>query len=113
MKKYLRLLQILKIAAKYRLQELLEDFNLGTPVSLLFKLPFSSDKKLAKLTRGMRLRLALEELGPIFIKFGQLLSTRRDMLPLDLADELSQTSRSSCSFRMLKHKTIIEQHLGR
>jgi ubiquinone biosynthesis protein len=41
-------------------------------------------------TRGERLRLALEELGPIFVKFGQALSTRRDLLPEDIADELAK-----------------------
>ena len=41
-------------------------------------------------TRGQRLREALETLGPIFVKFGQVLSTRRDLLPLDLADELAK-----------------------
>jgi ubiquinone biosynthesis protein len=40
--------------------------------------------------RGARLRLALERLGPIFVKFGQVLSTRRDLLPLDIADELAR-----------------------
>ena len=40
--------------------------------------------------RGQRLRLALERLGPIFVKFGQVLSTRRDLLPQDLADELAR-----------------------
>jgi len=40
--------------------------------------------------RGVRLRLALEALGPIFVKFGQILSTRRDLIPLDIADELAK-----------------------
>jgi len=40
--------------------------------------------------RGKRLRLALEALGPIFVKFGQMLSTRRDLIPLDIADELAK-----------------------
>jgi len=40
--------------------------------------------------RGVRLRLALENLGPIFVKFGQVLSTRRDLLPSDIADELAK-----------------------
>ena len=40
--------------------------------------------------RGVRLRLALENLGPIFVKFGQVLSTRRDLLPADIADELAK-----------------------
>ena len=39
--------------------------------------------------RGQRLREALEQLGPIFVKFGQVLSTRRDLLPPDIAEELS------------------------
>ena len=39
--------------------------------------------------RGARLRMALEKLGPLFVKFGQVLSTRRDMLPPDVADELT------------------------
>ena len=40
--------------------------------------------------RGERLREALERLGPIFVKFGQVLSTRRDLLPVDVADELAK-----------------------
>ena len=40
--------------------------------------------------RAERLRLALEDLGPIFVKFGQMLSTRRDLIPLDIADELAK-----------------------
>ncbi|HXS30702.1 MAG TPA: hypothetical protein VN755_07700, partial [Steroidobacteraceae bacterium] len=40
--------------------------------------------------RGVRLRQAFERLGPIFVKFGQVLSTRRDLLPLDVADELAK-----------------------
>ena len=40
-------------------------------------------------SHGRRLRLACEALGPVFIKFGQMLSTRRDLLPPDLADELA------------------------
>ena len=43
-----------------------------------------------KAPRGQRLREALESLGPIFVKFGQVLSTRRDLLPLDIADELAR-----------------------
>ena len=40
--------------------------------------------------RGVRLRLALEHLGPIFVKFGQVLSTRRDLVPLDIVEELAK-----------------------
>jgi len=51
--------------------------------------PWTWFQRSAGITRGERLRLALEELGPIFIKFGQVLSTRRDLIPLDIADELA------------------------
>src|SRR5579871_922551 len=43
-----------------------------------------------RIGRGVRIRLALEELGPIFVKFGQVLSTRRDLLPPDISEELAK-----------------------
>src|SRR3954465_2272167 len=49
-------------------------------------MPFGRD---LRAPRGQRLRQALEHLGPIFVKFGQVLSTRRDLLPTDVADELA------------------------
>ena len=49
-----------------------------------------NDLSSASPTRGQRLREALETLGPIFVKFGQILSTRRDLVPLDIADELAR-----------------------
>jgi ubiquinone biosynthesis protein len=49
-----------------------------------------NDLSAASANRGRRLREALETLGPIFVKFGQILSTRRDLLPLDIADELAK-----------------------
>ncbi len=112
LKKYIRLLRILKVAGKYRLQDLLDEFNLSVPASLLLRISFSSDTKLAKLSRGMRLRLALEELGPIFIKFGQLLSTRRDMIPPDIADELAFLQDQVAPFDGEVAKEIIEKSLG-
>ena len=48
-----------------------------------------ASREIAAQSRGARLRLALQELGPIFVKFGQILSTRRDLVPLDVADELT------------------------
>src|SRR5437764_14709794 len=49
--------------------------------------------------RAVRLRQALEDLGPIFVKFGQMLSTRRDLLPTDIADELAQLQDAVPPFR--------------
>lgn len=112
MKKFLRLYRIAKIAARYRLQELLVDYQLSAAAAIFLRLPFRADPRIKDFTRGKRLRLALEELGPIFIKFGQLLSTRRDMLPLDIADELAYLQDQVAPFDGEQAKLIIEQALG-
>ncbi|WP_374348334.1 ubiquinone biosynthesis regulatory protein kinase UbiB [Chitinimonas sp.] len=62
--------------------------------------------------RAVRLRLALERLGPIFVKFGQVLSTRRDLLPLDLADELAKLQDRVKPFDSRIAEAMIEQALG-
>lgn len=63
--------------------------------------------------RGVRLRLALESLGPIFVKFGQVLSTRRDLLPPDIAIELARLQDQVPPFDPALAATIIERALGR
>ena len=61
--------------------------------------------------RGQRLRQALERLGPIFVKFGQVLSTRRDLLPLDIADELAKLQDHVPPFPSKVAVAIIERAL--
>ena len=63
--------------------------------------------------RGERLRLALEQLGPIFVKFGQVLSTRRDLLPPDVADELAKLQDRVPPFDPKVAATIVEKSLGK
>ncbi len=63
--------------------------------------------------RGVRLRLALERLGPIFVKFGQVLSTRRDLLPLDVADELAKLQDRVPPFPAAKAAALVERAFGR
>ena len=63
--------------------------------------------------RGARLRMALERLGPIFVKFGQVLSTRRDLLPLDVADELAQLQDNVPPFAPEQAVALIEAAFGR
>jgi ubiquinone biosynthesis protein len=63
--------------------------------------------------RGQRLREALERLGPIFVKFGQVLSTRRDLLPLDLANELAHLQDRVPPFDSQLAVATIERALGR
>jgi len=85
-----RLLKILRVFGKYRLDELLPDAHLPWPGKFLLKTHPWRLIRAPELSRGERIRCALEELGPIFVKFGQLLSTRRDLLPDDIADELQK-----------------------
>ncbi len=63
--------------------------------------------------RGVRLRLGLERLGPIFVKFGQVLSTRRDLLPADLADELAKLQDDVPPFPAAQARALVEQAFGR
>lgn len=63
--------------------------------------------------RGPRLRAVLEELGPLFVKFGQLLSTRRDLLPDDIADELTRLQDKVPPFPGAQARQIIERAYGR
>ncbi|MEY2654520.1 MAG: hypothetical protein RLZZ524_1548 [Pseudomonadota bacterium] len=63
--------------------------------------------------RGERLRLALERLGPIFVKFGQVLSTRRDLVPHDIADELARLQDRVPPFPSEQSRAIVERSLGR
>jgi len=63
--------------------------------------------------RGVRLRRALEKLGPIFVKFGQVLSTRRDLLPLDVANELALLQDQVPPFPGAVAVTLVERAFGR
>ena len=91
MRRAVRLARIFWVAARFRL------WALG----------------LASLDRGIRLRRALETLGPIFVKFGQVLSTRRDLLPLDIADELARLQDQVPPFPSALAVAEIERSLGR
>ena len=109
-----RLLRIQRVVIRYQLDDLL--FALPLPFwlrVLRLVLPWRwLPRKALPLTRGARLRLALEELGPIFIKFGQLLSTRRDLLPADIADELAKLQDQVPPFDPAQSLTLIEAQLG-
>ncbi len=87
MTRYLRGLFIVWVALRYGLDELfLNSFRRPFLSALARVLTVGRD---LRAPRGQRLRQALEHLGPIFVKFGQVISTRRDLLPADVADELA------------------------
>ncbi|MFD0739842.1 ubiquinone biosynthesis regulatory protein kinase UbiB [Lysobacter koreensis] len=112
MRPLFRAWRIGRVLLRYRLDDLLDD----TPVEPWLKLarPFvpRASAEVAAQPRGARLRLALQELGPIFVKFGQILSTRRDLVPPDVAEELALLQDRVAPFDGEAARAIVEQALG-
>ena len=112
MKPVFRAWRIGRVLLRYRLDDLLDD----TPAERWLKLarPFvpRASREIAAMPRGARLRLALQELGPIFVKFGQILSTRRDLVPADVAEELALLQDRVAPFDGQAARAIVEQALG-
>ena len=113
MSSLLRALRIGRVLLRYRLDDLLDD----TPAERWLRLmrPFvpRASAAIADLSRGARLRLALQELGPIFVKFGQILSTRRDLVPPDIAVELTLLQDQVAPFDGELARELVERELGR
>ncbi|MGH8124093.1 MAG: ubiquinone biosynthesis regulatory protein kinase UbiB [Rudaea sp.] len=107
-----RMLRIAATLVRYRLDDIVELAPPFRPLLALRPLLPKPRADIAQLARGARLRLALIELGPIFVKFGQILSTRRDLLPLDVADELAQLQDQVPPFPGDQARAAIEAALG-
>ncbi len=107
-----RLARITQVVARYRLDAIPESSNLPWYARWFLALmpwrwlPAGSEP------RGVRIRRAREDLGPIFVKFGQMLSTRRDLLPDDIADELQKLQDQVPAFSGDRARAIIERALG-
>ncbi|HEV8696000.1 MAG TPA: ubiquinone biosynthesis regulatory protein kinase UbiB [Lysobacter sp.] len=108
-----RVWRIGRVLLRYRLDDLLDD----TPAERWLKLarPFvpRASAEVASQSRGARLRLALQDLGPIFVKFGQILSTRRDLVPSDIAEELALLQDRVAPFDGEAARAIVEAALNR
>lgn len=103
----IRLFYIIYIALRFGLDEFfLSQSKLKPLQSLINGLLFWRN---TEQPRGARLRLALEALGPIFVKFGQMLSTRRDLIPLDIADELAKLQDQVPPFAYSEVEKIIQE----
>ena len=108
-----RLVQIQRITAEYGLDEFFAGSRLERRLAWLRLVsPWTWFVRRQTGSRAERLRLALETLGPIFIKFGQALSTRRDLLPADLADELAKLQDRVPPFPVDEARQRIEAALG-
>jgi ubiquinone biosynthesis protein len=106
-----RIASIALTLARYRLDELLLALPPLRFARAIRLLPWGR-RRVRQLPRGARLRLALQELGPIYVKFGQIISTRRDLLPPDIADELSGLQESVEPFPAESARAIIASQLG-
>ena len=107
-----RLIQINHVLSKHRLDDIIQTTHLIRPLRYLSYLSPYRLTHSNKVPRGERLRLALEELGPIFVKFGQLLSTRRDLLPDDIADSLAKLQDQVAPFSNAKALALIKEAYG-
>ncbi|WP_369926089.1 ubiquinone biosynthesis regulatory protein kinase UbiB [Xanthomonas sp. NCPPB 2632] len=106
-----RLFRVLAVLLKYQLDEVIEGARLYRPLKLLTPLLPGPAVDTRGLSRGVRLRLALTELGPIFVKAGQVLSTRRDLVPPDIADDLALLQDQVPPFPGAEARAIVEREL--
>jgi ubiquinone biosynthesis protein len=106
--------EIIGVLVKYGFGDVVDRLGLPRYRTLGRRLLFRSDRPVVpRLTRAERLRLALEELGPTFIKFGQTLSTRADLLPPDLVTEFSRLLDEVPPFSAVDAQATIEAELGK
>lgn len=107
-----RLLRITQIFVRHDLDEFVTAIHLFRPYRWLLRLAPWRWMPRARPARGARLRQALEELGPVFVKFGQALSTRPDLLPDDIAEELARLQDRVPPFAEAQAVATIEHSLG-
>lgn len=112
MRRISRILTIARVVIRYRLDTYLSDVSLPWYLRIVLALLPWRYLVPVKQSRAVRLRLALEALGPVFIKFGQMLSTRRDLLPDDVALELKKLQDNVPPFDSEQAREIIELALG-
>ncbi len=107
-----RLLRITRIFVRHDLDEFVSAMHLFRPYRVLLRLLPWRWWPGARAPRAVRLREALEELGPVFVKFGQMLSTRPDLLPEDIAEELAKLQDRVPPFPGETARAMVEQALG-
>ena len=107
-----RVLRIAALLVRYRLDDVIDDANRFRLLRWARLVVPRARAEIASLPRGERLVLALTELGPIFVKFGQILSTRRDLLPADIADALTALQDKVTPFTGHLARSAIEQALA-
>jgi ubiquinone biosynthesis protein len=109
--RFFRLIKIVVVVLRFGLDEFLLAHErlrwMRIPLNMMLFLRNTSKP------RAVRLRLALEKLGPIFVKFGQMLSTRRDLMPTDIADELARLQDQVPPFPSAQAISLLESAYGK
>jgi len=105
------MLKISAILSRYGLDEFLEATHLYRPMRLLRAVTPWKSRGMDDKPRGERLRLALSEMGPIYVKFGQIISTRRDLVASDITDELALLQDQVPPFPGSEARAIVEKVL--
>ena len=108
-----RLLAIRRVLVRHGIDQLLNDSELLGPARVLFRLsPATWGPRRYDAPRGVRIRQALEDLGPIFVKFGQSVSTRLDLLPADIGQELTKLQDQVPPFPAEQALAEVERNFG-
>ena len=105
--------QVVRVLVKYGFGQLLDEIRLWEHMNIQRRVLHHNGRDFAHLTRDQRVRLALEELGPTFVKLGQLLSTRPDLVPHELISELEQLQNHVAPFPSKVARDIVQSELGR
>ncbi|RLD57718.1 MAG: AarF/ABC1/UbiB kinase family protein, partial [Bacteroidetes bacterium] len=109
-----RYLEIIRILTKYGFSDIISQSKLENIFDFGKKIVFRQmDSRIDSLSKWERIRLVLEELGTTFIKFGQIMSTRPDLIPIDLIPELKKLQNSVPPFSEETAISLIENELGK
>ena len=110
-----RYLEIIGVLTKYGFVDIISQSRLESVIDFGRKIVLKkkADSTILALSRWERMRLVLEELGPTFIKFGQVMSTRADLIPIDLIHELEKLQDSVPPFSEEKAVSLVEHEFGK
>ncbi len=112
-KNLIRIIQIIYLFIKYDLDKMLVDSSLVHNKTYFYLLPWNWFRVKAAIDGPKKIRMMLEDLGPIFVKLGQVISTRKDLLSEDIAKELSKLQDHVKPFPSEISKNIIQNQLGK
>ncbi len=109
-----RYLEIIKVLTKYGFEDVISQSRVESVIDFGRNIVFKeADAKITSLSYWERIRLAVEELGPTFIKFGQIVSTRPDLISIELITELKKLQDNVLPFSEDEAKSLIEKELGK